>query len=121
MRKFILALALIVPLGWVQSCGPIEKEWERVDTLYTQKLAEAEKQAAPQTLTDAKKSEIHAEAEKQVKAEILADRETAAKKAAEAAANLATGNYVAGGIGILGLLGLALGIYRKGTAAKGRA
>jgi len=121
MRKFILALLLIAPVAWCVSCGPIEKEKERIEIVYQEKVEEAAKQAAPQVLTDAKKAEIHAAAEKQVKAEILADREAAAQKTAEIAANMATGNYVAGGIGILGLLGLALGIYRKGTAPKGRA
>jgi len=117
MRKFILALLLIAPVAWCVSCGPIEKEKERIEIVYQEKVDEAAKQAAPQVLSEAQKAEIHAAAEKQVKAEILADREAAAAKTAEIAANMATGNYVAGGIGILGLLGLALGIYRKGTAA----
>lgn len=117
MKKLLIALLLLAPIAWCVSCGPIEKEKERIEIVYQQKVEEAAKLAAPQVLTDAKKAEIHAEAEKQVKAEIQKDREDAAAKTAEIAANMVTGNYVAGGIGILGLLGLAMGIYRKGTTA----
>jgi hypothetical protein len=110
----VRSLIIVLCLSGVLGCSTIENPKPRVIALAQkmQDIWKAENPGKPLTLEVDQK--ILADAETQVAEEIKRDRSEAGEKAAEIAVNLATGNYVAGGIGLLGLIGLALGIYGRG-------
>lgn len=119
MKRLLIALVL-VGMCWQtqQGCRAIEGKEARVQVLAEKKLDDYKAANPNVPITDDIRLKFQKEANEQVSAEIQRDREAAAQKALEIAENVTTGNYVAGGLGILGLLGLGLGIWKKSKGGK---
>lgn len=108
MAKWI---AVVVLFLFLAGCMSQKAKDDRVTLLTEQKVEAAIKEG--KVVTPEMKAQFKDDAVKQVEVEIQKQKDAVIDKGGDIIGDLATGNWIKAGLGVVALIGIALGIKKK--------